>query len=115
MKEIKAYIRTSCLDQTVRTLKENGVPGLTIVTVHPIGYGFQARFSLKDVEASKQYYDITKLELVCDDEDADTFVNAILDCSHSGSYGDGLIFLSDVKEVVKIKTRKRARRISDVS
>lgn len=115
MKEIKAYIRTSCLEQTVKVLKDNGVPGVTIVTVHPIGYGFQARFSLKDVDVSKQYYDITKIELVCDDEATDTFVNAILDCSHSGSYGDGLIFISDVKEVVKIKTRKRATRISEVS
>ena len=35
MKEIKAYIRSSCLEQTVQALKDNGVPGMTIVTVHP--------------------------------------------------------------------------------
>lgn len=115
MKEIKAYIRSGCLEQTVEALKEKGAPGITIVTVHPVGYGFSSRFSLKDVELTKKFYDITKIEMVCDNEDLDTFVNVILDSAYTGSSGDGLIFTSDVHEVVRIRTRKRATRIADVS
>jgi nitrogen regulatory protein P-II 1 len=115
MKEIKAYIRASSLEKTVEALNEKGAPGITIVTVHPVGYGFNSRFSLSEVEITKKYYDITKIELVCDNEDLDAFINVILDNAHTGSPGDGLIFLSDVHEVVRIKTRKRAYRIAEVS
>lgn len=115
MKELKAYIRTSCLEQTVKALKEKGAPGITVVTVHPVGYGFEARFTLREEEITRRYYDISKIELVCDNEDLDTFVNAILDCAHTGSHGDGLIFVSDVNEVVKIRTKKRGTEISAVS
>lgn len=53
--------------------------------------------------------------MVCDKEDLDTFLNAILDCAHTGAQGDGLIFVSDVKEVVKIRTKKRGTKITNVS
>lgn len=115
MKEIKAYIRTSFLEQTVKILQEKGAPGITVVTVHPVGYGFDSRFTLSEVEMSKRYYDITKIEIVCDDEKLDSLVNAILDCAHTGSSGDGLIFVSDVKEAIKIRTRKRGTRIFELS
>lgn len=116
MKEIKAYIRTSILDQTIKTLQEKGAPGITVIAVHPVGYGFDScRFTLRDVEVTKRYYEITKIELVCDDEDLDKFVNAILDCAHTGTSGDGLIFVSEVTEVVKIRNRLRGTTISKVS
>jgi len=112
MKEIKAYIRTSCLDQTVNALQDKGAPGITIVTVHPVGYGFSTRFSLREKDVSHKYYDISKIELVCDAEDFETFVNTILEFAHTGSSGDGLIFVSDVKEAIKIRTKKRSTKIA---
>ncbi|WP_303722390.1 P-II family nitrogen regulator [Malonomonas rubra] len=115
MKEVKAYIRTSYLEQTVKALKDKGAPGITVVTVHPVGYGFEPHFTLSEVEITKRYYDVTKIELVCDDEDLDKFVAAILDSAHTGASGDGLIFLSEVDEVVKIRTRKRGSLLAEVS
>ena len=91
MKEIKAYIRSDFLDNTVEKLQAHGAPGLTVVTVHPIGYGFKSRFSLSEAAPSTKYIDISKIELVCDDDDLDKFVNTILDCSHTGTSGDGFI------------------------
>jgi len=115
MKEIKAYIRTAHLEQTVAALKGQGAPGITVVTVHPVGYGFDSRFTLSEVEVTRRYYDVTKIELVCDDEDVERFVETILEQAHTGSSGDGLLFISAVDEVVKIRTRKRGVRIAEVS
>jgi nitrogen regulatory protein P-II 1 len=112
MKEIKAYIRTSSLDQTVNALQEKGAPGITIVTVHPVGYGFGTRFSLSERDVSHKYYDISKIELVCDSEALEIFVNTILEFAHTGSSGDGLIFISDVTEAIKIRTKKRSTKIA---
>jgi len=112
MKEIKAYIRASCLDQTVKALQDKGAPGVTFVTVHPVGYGFGTRFSLSEKDVSHQYYDISKIELVCDSEDLETYVNAILEFAQTGSSGDGLIFISDVCTAIKIRTKKRSKKIA---
>ncbi len=116
MKEIKAYIRTSVLEHTIETLQEKGAPGITVITVHPVGYGFDPRrFTLREAEITRKYYEITKIELVCDDNDLDQFINAILNCAYTGTSGDGLIFVSDVTEVVKIRNRLRGTKISKVS
>jgi nitrogen regulatory protein PII len=116
MKEIKAYIRTSVLDQTLRSLQEKGARGITVVTVHPVGYGFDSHFTLSEVkDLSKKYYDITKLEMVCDNEKLDFFVNTILECAHTGTTGDGYIFVSEVNEVVKICKSSRGSRFTEVS
>ena len=114
MKEIKAYIRTSHVNQTVEALKGKGASGTTVVSVHPVGYDFSSRFTLCEVELSKKYYDVSKIELVCDKEDLDTYVSAILGSAHTGSSGDGLIFVSDVEEVYKIRTRERGIKIADL-
>lgn len=115
MKEIKAYVRTGCLEQIVTTLVEQGAPGITVITVHPIGGGFEPRFSFREEEIIKRYYEISKIELVCDNDELDKFVEAILAHAHSGTSGDGMIFISDVNEVVKIRTKKRGSKIVDVS
>lgn len=112
MKEIKAYIRTSCLDRTVDALNNKGATGITIVTVHPVGYNFGTRFSLSEQEISRKYYDITKIEMVCDAKELDTYLDVIMEQAHTGSSGDGLIFVSDVSEVIKIRTRKRGSNTS---
>lgn len=114
MKEIKAYIRTSHLNQTVEALKDKGASGTTVVSVRPVGYDFSSRYALSEVELSEKYYDVSKIELVCDKEDLDIYVNTILDSAHTGSFGDGLIFVSDVEEVYKIRTRERGTKIVDL-
>lgn len=115
MKEIKAYIRTSALEKTLERLSENHARGIAVTTVTPVGYGFDTHFSLSEADLGKKYYQITKIELVCDDEKMDVFINAILDCAHTGTSGDGYIFISDVKEVVKICTGSRGVRFDELS
>lgn len=116
MKEIKAYIRTSYLEQALKGLRELGARGITVSTVQPVGYGFDSHFTLSEVvEMSKKSYDITKVEMVCDDENLDRFVNAILESAHTGTSGDGYIFITEVNEVVKICKRKRASRFDELS
>lgn len=40
MKEIKAYIRPYRIDEIIQELENQGVPGITVVEVLPVGYGF---------------------------------------------------------------------------
>jgi len=115
MKEIKAYIRTSALEQTLQSLLEKGARGITVVAAKPVGYGFDTHFTLSETDLSNKYYEITKVELVCDDERLDLFVDTIYESAHTGTSGDGYIFISEVAELLKICTGKRGSRFDKLS
>lgn len=44
MKEIKAYIRKSTVAEAVRKLEAAGAPGISIVEIHPVGYGYEPNY-----------------------------------------------------------------------
>jgi len=108
MKEIKAYIRTDAMANTVNALEAAGTPGITVVSVHPVGYGFDPNFFLPETkDPVKNYPAITKLEVVCKDQDVDRFVEIISGNSYTGTKGDGMIFITSVDRAIKIRTGKQ--------
>lgn len=105
MKEIKAYIRTDAVADTVEALSEAGAPGITVVTVHPVGYGFDPNFFLSGkTDPVKFFPTITKLEVVCKEDDVDKFVEIISGASYTGTRGDGMIFVSSIERAIRIRT-----------
>ena len=107
MKEIKAYIRTDALEKTVTALEEAKAPGITVLTVHPVGYGFDPNYFTTDKGITKSYWDITKLEVICSDKDVNRLVEAIRSNSHTGSKGDGMIFISPVDSAIRIRSGEK--------
>ncbi|NOZ62532.1 MAG: P-II family nitrogen regulator [Calditrichaeota bacterium] len=104
MKEIKAYIKTDKVEQVVYALEEAGAPGITVVEVHPVGYGFDANYFSRSPQTMRHFFAITKLEIVAKDEEAHKFVEIIREKAYTGSKGDGLIFVTPVEIAVKIRT-----------
>ncbi len=49
----------------------------------------------------------TRVELIVNDEDKDDVINIILESARTGEVGDGKIFVSDVEEVIRIRTGER--------
>lgn len=47
---------------------------------------------------------VTKLEIVCRDDDVSRLVDVIMKTAYSGRRGDGMIFVSDVNYAVKIRS-----------
>lgn len=107
MKEIKAYIRTNVVERTVAALEAAKAPGITVTTVHPVGYGFDPNYFAGTQDITKLYPAMAKVEVVCPDEDVDRLVGVISDKARTGFKGDGMIFVSPVKEAVKIRTGKK--------
>ncbi|NOY78326.1 MAG: P-II family nitrogen regulator [Calditrichaeota bacterium] len=104
MKEIKAYIKTNRVEDVVQALQKENVPGITVVEVHPVGYGFDANYFSQAHETAKRYFKITKLEVVANDEDVSTYIDIIQDRAHTGLKGDGIIFVTPIEMAVKIRT-----------
>lgn len=104
MKEIKAYVRNRFLRPTVKALNERGAPGITIVTVHPGRRAWEADYFIFAQAQSKNtmmYFDMTKIELVCEDQELDSFISTIKNCAYSDSKSEPLIFVSEVGQAKK--------------
>jgi nitrogen regulatory protein PII len=72
MKEIKAYVQRHLVNNAVDELERAGAPGITIIEIHPVGYGYEPNyFGFQSEDAIKRYADlrVVKLEVVCADQD----------------------------------------------
>jgi nitrogen regulatory protein P-II 1 len=106
MKEIKAYIQRCCVNRAVNELQAAGAPGITIVEIHPVGYGYEPNYfepQYQDAFKRYSYLSIVKLEVVCADQDATRLVNTIQRVCRMGSPGDGWIFVTKVESAVRIR------------
>ena len=110
MKEIKAYIQRYCVNKVVYALEKAKAPGITIVEIHPVGYGYDPNyFALRFNDAFKRYghVSVVKLEVVCDDQEAERLVQTIRDECRTGGKGDGRIFVSEVSTAIRIRDGAR--------
>jgi nitrogen regulatory protein P-II 1 len=110
MKEIKAIIRPFKLLEVTEALQRiEGLPGVTVSEIK--GFGKSRARNAKD----KVLYEMVELiprlqlEVVVDDPMVDEVVNVIQKYSHTGRTGDGKIYVSNIEEVVKIRTNERGR------
>lgn len=104
MKLITAIIKPFKLDQVREALMSNSVQGITVSEVR--GYGRQEGQAevYRGAEYNLNLVPKLKIELVVEDQDAARIVDAIAAAAHSGTVGDGKIFVSDIGHAVRIRT-----------
>jgi len=112
MKEIKAFIKRSRVNKVVDALEKAGAPGITIVEIHPVGYGYEPNyfeFECEFNDAFKRYkqLSVVKLEVVAADKDMERFVTLIQQECATGCPGDGRIFVTDIRMAVRIRDGAR--------
>ncbi|PLX91029.1 MAG: transcriptional regulator [Desulfuromonas sp.] len=103
MKQIQAYIKKHKLNEVIRSLrKAQMVSGLSVMDRHGFGLGWsEADESEQDMLAG------VKLEVFCRDEVVDEVVALIEKASRTGLKGDGKIYVSNIKQAVRISTGER--------
>lgn len=104
MKKIEAIIRPEKVDQVRIALEGSGYPGLMITEI--VGHGRQ-RGVAQQWRGGQYRVDLlakVKLELVVTDGDAERIIDTIVKNAGTGHVGDGKIFVSDVAQVVRIRT-----------
>jgi nitrogen regulatory protein P-II 1 len=109
MKKIEAIIRPFKLDEVKEALVEEGVKGLTITEIR--GYGRQKGHTetYRGSEYRIEFIPKIKIEIVVDDSLVDKIVDAILKTAKTGQVGDGKIFITDVNEVIRIRTEESGK------
>ncbi len=106
MKKIEAIIRPFKLDDVKEALLESGIRGMTITEVR--GYGRQKghKETYRGSEYQIEFVPKIKIEVVVEDTLAEKTIEAILRSAKTGQVGDGKIFISDISEVVRIRTEE---------
>lgn len=107
MKKMEAIIQPSQVDAVKEALYEIGIQGITLSEVR--GHGRQKGHT--EVYRGNEYtVDLipkVKLEVVLPDELAENAVEAVIKAARTGKIGDGKVFLSDVREAVRIRDSQR--------
>lgn len=107
MKKIEAIIKPFKLDEVKAALSAIGVDGMTVTEVN--GYGRQKGHTetFRGSEYSVEFTPKVKLDVIVDEAHLDAALEAIIKTARTGKIGDGKIFLSEVFEVIRIRTGEK--------
>jgi nitrogen regulatory protein P-II 1 len=104
MKKIEAIIKPFKLDEVKEALQEVGLQGITVTEAK--GFGRQKGHTelYRGAEYVVDFLPKVKVEVVLADENAEAVIEAIRNAAQTGRIGDGKIFVSNVEEVIRIRT-----------
>jgi nitrogen regulatory protein P-II 1 len=107
MKLITAIVRPEKLDDVRSALEDYGVEGLTLSAAS--GYGRQRGHTevYRGAEYSSDLLPKVRVEVLSTDEQADHIVALILTGSNTGRPGDGKVWITNVQEVIRVRTGER--------
>lgn len=104
MKKIEAIIKPFKLDEIKEALQDVGLQGITVIEAK--GFGRQKGHTelYRGAEYVVDFLPKVKIELIVDDAQLETAVEAIQKAAHTGRIGDGKIFISTIDEAIRIRT-----------
>ncbi len=107
MKLITAIVKPYRLDEVKTALQEAGVHGLTVTEAS--GYGRQRGHTevYRGAEYQVDLVPKVRIEVVVDDADAETAIEAIVKAARTGKIGDGKVWTLPVETVVRVRTGER--------
>jgi len=104
MKKIEAIIKPFKLDEVKEALHAVGLQGMTVLEAK--GFGRQRGHTelYRGAEYIVDFLPKLKIEVVVSDSQLEAALNAITKSAHTGKIGDGKIFVSEITEVIRIRT-----------
>ena len=104
MKLVTAIIKPFKLDEVREALSEINVQGITVTEVK--GFGRQKGHTelYRGAEYVVDFLPKTKIEAAVDDAIVDQVIDTIQSAARTGKIGDGKIFVSNLEQVVRIRT-----------
>ncbi len=107
MKKVEAIIKPFKLDEVKEALNEIGIQGITVGEVK--GFGRQKGHTelYRGAEYVVDFIPKIKMEIIVSDEIVAKVVDTIEQAAKTGRIGDGKIFVTNVEEVIRIRTGER--------
>ena len=109
MLKIEAIIRPEKLEAVRFRLHKIGYPGMMVTDME--GHGRQKGLHADWPEGLRvNFLPKTKMEIVVENKDKARVLKAIVSGARTGEPGDGKIFISEVKDAIRIRTGERGSR-----
>lgn len=107
MKIVVAVVKPFKLDEVKEALEAIGISGLTVTDAR--GFGRQKGHTevYRGAEYQVDFVPKIRLEVVCDDDQANEVMKAIVTSARTDSIGDGKAWILPVDEVVRIRTGEK--------
>ena len=107
MKEIKAFVRPSCVETIVGRLEAAGARDLTITQAEAVGPmaetdNYRVRMFGNYLE---RYSNLAKIEVVCADAEVDRLVGVIHETAGMSKGPEGRLFVSTVDRAINLSSR----------
>ena len=104
MKKIEAIVRHFKLEEVKDALSEIGVQGMTVSEVRGFGRQKGHKEQYRGAEYTVDFLPKAKMEIVVSDEQAGQVIETIVQTARTGQIGDGKIFVTDLQEMIRIRT-----------
>lgn len=104
MKRIEAVVRHHKLEDVKNDLTAAGVEGMTVSEVHGFGRQRGQKEIYRGTEHSVDFVPKARIEVIVPDSVARVVVDTIIRAAQTGGVGDGKIFVSNIQEVIRIRT-----------
>lgn len=107
MKLIIAYIQPHKLNEVKQSLYEKKIFKMSVT--NSLGCGQQMGYteSFRGVDIEVNLLKKVRLEIAVNDDFEQVTIDAICDAAYSGEIGDGKIFVLELKDCVRIRTREK--------
>ncbi len=104
MKLITAIIKPFKLDDVREALSDIGISGVTVTEVK--GFGRQKGHTelYRGAEYVVDFLPKVKIEVAVTDDLVERAVDSIIKAANTGKIGDGKIFISNLEQVIRIRT-----------
>lgn len=109
MKEIKAFVKPNRIQRVIEALSDNGFKSMTLSQAEGTG-AFKAKGAKPSLDFHITDSPVVKVELVCQNEEAQEAIEIIVKNSKTEEPGDGIIYVSNVEDAFKIKTGESLKR-----
>ena len=104
MKKIEAVIRHFKLDDVKQLLVDQGFEGMTVTEARGFGRQHGHKEIYRGTEYEADFIPKIKIEIVVADDRLETAIDAIMSAGRTGEVGDGKIFVTDIGDVIRIRT-----------
>jgi nitrogen regulatory protein P-II 1 len=108
MKKVEAVIRHFKLEAVKNALSEKGIKGMTVTEVRGFGRQKGHTETYRGAEYAVDFIPKVKVEVVAHNDEVQKVVDTIVNTARTGQVGDGKIFISDLANVVRIRTGEQA-------
>ena len=106
MKKIEAIIKPYKIEEIKNSLVEIGIVGMTVSYVEGFGAQGGHKENYRAAEIAVSFIPKIKIEVVIEDEKLDGAIEAIIKHAQTGTIGDGKIFIYNIENAIRIRTRE---------